>query len=108
MVLTPALLTATLRRRPRRPIFVIDAAIPADADPAINGLDGVFLYDLADLERVAITGRETRAAAAADAWHCISFRPTKLAAFHARSLRAARGAARCWHSGSISRRCART
>jgi glutamyl-tRNA reductase len=83
MVLTPALLTATLRRRPRRPIFVIDAAVPPDADPAINALDGVFLYDLADLERVAITGRETRAAAAADAWRIVG---DELAAFRARTM----------------------
>lgn len=71
-VLTPRLMTATLRRRPLRPIFVIDAAIPADADPAIDALDGVFRYDLADLERVALAGRADRAAAAAAAWRIVA------------------------------------
>lgn len=71
-VLTPPLLDATLRRRPQRPIFVVDAAIPADADPAINALDGVFLYDLADLERAAMAGRATRAAAADAAWRIVT------------------------------------
>ena len=70
-VLTPALVAATLRRRPRRPIFVIDAATPADADPAINAIDGVFLYDLADLERAALAGRATREAATAAAWRIV-------------------------------------
>jgi len=67
-VLTRDLVAATLRKRPRQPIFVIDVAIPADAEPAINDLDGAFLYDLADLERVALAGRAEREAAAAAAW----------------------------------------
>jgi glutamyl-tRNA reductase len=87
-VLTPALVQATLRRRPARPIFVVDAAIPADADPAINALDGVFLYDLADLERAAIAGRATRAAAADAAWRIVA---DELAAYRAKQ--AARQAA---------------
>lgn len=80
-LLTPALVAATLRRRPLRPIFVIDAAIPADADPAINDLDGVFLYDLTDLERTALAGRATREAAAAEAWHIVD---EELVAYRAR------------------------
>jgi len=80
-VLTPARIAAALRRRPARPMFVIDAAIPADADPAINALDGVFLYDLADLERAAIAGRATRAAAAGEAWRIVE---DELAAYRAK------------------------
>ena len=34
----------------------------------MGGLEGVFVYDLADLERVALEGRATREAAAAAAW----------------------------------------
>ena len=64
-VMTRALVAAALRKRPLTPIFVIDAAIPADAEPAINDLDGAFLYDLADLERAALAGRAEREAAAA-------------------------------------------
>jgi len=86
-ILTAPLVAATLRKRPLRPIFVIDAAIPADADPAINALDGVFLYDLADLERAAMAGRATRAEAASEAWRIVE---VELAEFAAR--RAARRA----------------
>jgi glutamyl-tRNA reductase len=86
-VLTVPRVAAALRRRPRRPIFVIDAAIPADAEPAVNDLDGAFLYDLGDLERAALAGRATREAASAEAWRIID---AELAVFAER--RAARRA----------------
>ncbi len=87
MVLTEPLVAAALRKRPLRPIFVIDVALPTDADPAINELDGVFLYDLADLERAALAGRTNRAAAAEAAWRIVE---DELREFAAR--RAARAA----------------
>jgi len=71
VVLTRNLVGAALRKRPLRPIFVIDVALPADAEPAINDLDGAFLYDLADLERAALAGRAEREAAASAAWAII-------------------------------------
>ena len=71
IVLTRELVAAALRKRPLKPIFVIDAAIPAEAEPAINDLDGAFLYDLADLERAALAGRAEREEAAASAWAII-------------------------------------
>ncbi|HEY0522134.1 MAG TPA: glutamyl-tRNA reductase [Stellaceae bacterium] len=60
-----------LRRRRRRPIFLVDAAVPPDIEPAVNELDGAFLYDLGDLERVAMAGRATREAAAQEAWRIV-------------------------------------
>jgi len=86
-VLTVPRVAAALRRRPRRPIFVIDAAIPADAEPAVNDLDGAFLYDLGDLERAALAGRAVREAASTEAWRIVD---AELAAFAER--RAARRA----------------
>ncbi len=49
-----------LRLRRRRPIFLIDAAVPGDIEPAVNDIDGAFLYTLDDLERVAMQGRSVR------------------------------------------------
>jgi glutamyl-tRNA reductase len=43
---------------------VVDAGIPGDVEPAVNRLDGAFLYDLSDLERVALEGRAGREQAA--------------------------------------------
>lgn len=56
-----------LRLRRRRPLFLVDAAMPAGIDPLVQDLDGAFLYSLGDLEQVALDGRATRAGAAAAA-----------------------------------------
>ena len=58
------MLNAALRQRRRRPVFLIDAAIPGDVEPAVNRIDEAFLYDLGDLERVAMEGRDSREAEA--------------------------------------------
>ncbi len=67
-ILSTGMMEAVLKRRRRRPVFVVDAAVPSDVDPAVAGMDGAFVYDLADLERVALQGRVGRQAAAQAAW----------------------------------------
>ena len=59
-VVTADMITASLAKRRRKPIYLIDVAIPGDVEPAVNRIDGAFLYDLGDLERVALEGRATR------------------------------------------------
>jgi glutamyl-tRNA reductase len=44
-----------LHKRRNRPMFFIDIAVPRDIDPEINRVDGVFLYDIDDLQSVAIS-----------------------------------------------------
>lgn len=61
---TEAAVAAALKRRPLRPIFLVDAGYPRDVEPGVNDLDGAFLYDLGDLERVALDGRAGREAEA--------------------------------------------
>ncbi len=58
---------SALRARRRKPVFILDLAIPADVDPAVERIDDAFLYDLEDLERLAAEGRSGRGAAIADA-----------------------------------------
>jgi glutamyl-tRNA reductase len=41
------------RARQDRPLFMIDLAMPRDIDPAVQKLDGVYLYDLDSLQRIA-------------------------------------------------------
>lgn len=53
-----------LAARRRKPIFVIDAAIPGDVHAAVDALDDAFLYDLGELEAVAMEGRRGRDAEA--------------------------------------------
>ena len=45
-------------------VFIIDTALPSDVEPAVGDIDAAFVYDLADLERVALKGRISREAAA--------------------------------------------
>ena len=66
-LLGPAAMEEALRERRRRPMFVIDLAVPRAIDPGVNALDGVYLYDIDDLEGVIADNRGARAAAAAKA-----------------------------------------
>ncbi len=86
-VVTTELMREALRRRRYRPLFVVDLAVPRDADPAVNDLDGAFVYDTGDLEGVAHAGLNEREVAAAAAWRLID---EELAAYaRAHSMRAA-------------------
>jgi len=56
-----------LAKRKNRPMFFIDIAVPRDVDPAMNKLDGIFVYDIDDLQDVVATnvsGRRQEAQAA--------------------------------------------
>jgi glutamyl-tRNA reductase len=43
---------AFLARRKNRPMFFIDIAVPRDVDPQMHRLDGIFVYDIDDLQSV--------------------------------------------------------
>ncbi|MCH7812949.1 MAG: glutamyl-tRNA reductase, partial [Planctomycetes bacterium] len=51
-VLTLDALTDIPARRQYRPLLMIDLAVPRDIDPALGDLQGVFVYDIDDLQRV--------------------------------------------------------
>jgi glutamyl-tRNA reductase len=40
-----------LSRRKNRPMFFIDIAVPRDVDPEMNKVDGLFVYDIDDLQQ---------------------------------------------------------
>jgi glutamyl-tRNA reductase len=61
VVSRPAALAA-LKKRPARPLFFIDLALPRDIDPAVAELQNVFLYNLDDLARIAERNRAAREA----------------------------------------------
>jgi glutamyl-tRNA reductase len=44
-----------LSRRKNRPMFFIDIAVPRDVDPEMNKLDGIFVYDIDDLQEAVST-----------------------------------------------------
>jgi glutamyl-tRNA reductase len=70
-LITVPMMEVALKRRRRKPVFLIDAAIPGDIDLSVNDLDGAFLYDLNDLERVVMDDRAARASGALAAWEIV-------------------------------------
>ncbi len=67
LVVSREAVAAALRARKGRPLLLLDLAVPRDLDPAINELDGCFLYDVDDLAAVVtetLSGRRGEAARA--------------------------------------------
>jgi glutamyl-tRNA reductase len=58
---------AFLHKRKNKPMFFIDIAVPRDVDPAMNRLEGIFLYDIDDLQSVAAAHLAERSREAGDA-----------------------------------------
>jgi glutamyl-tRNA reductase len=56
-----------LRARRRKPIFVVDFAVPRDVEPEAAELDDLFLYSVDDLGKIVEQGTEQRKAAATEA-----------------------------------------
>jgi glutamyl-tRNA reductase len=51
-ILNRADMQRVIAQRRNRPMFLIDIAVPRNIDPAVNEIEGVFLYDVDDLEGV--------------------------------------------------------
>ncbi|HSR96809.1 MAG TPA: glutamyl-tRNA reductase [Kofleriaceae bacterium] len=63
-ILTRALFKKVTKARRWRQLVVIDIAVPRDAEPAIGELDGVYVFDIDDLEKVVAANLAERAKAA--------------------------------------------
>ena len=55
------------RARRRRPIFIVDIAVPRDVDPAAAQLSDIYLYSIDDLQNVIAQHRDQRSQAAEQA-----------------------------------------
>lgn len=64
-VLTAEQVAYAMKRRPSRPLFMIDIAVPRDIDPAAANVPDVFLYDIDDLEGIVENNLEMRRSEAA-------------------------------------------
>ncbi|NDD27210.1 MAG: glutamyl-tRNA reductase [Proteobacteria bacterium] len=51
-VITASQMKSVQRRRKYRSLFIVDIAVPRDVEPAVNDIDGVFLYNVDDLSSV--------------------------------------------------------
>jgi glutamyl-tRNA reductase len=61
-VLSTHAIAAAMRRRPARPLLLIDLALPRDVESSAADLQNVFLYNLDDLAKIAEQNRSAREA----------------------------------------------
>jgi glutamyl-tRNA reductase len=74
---------AFLRQRRNRPMFFIDIAVPRDVDPEMGELEGIFVYDIDDLQQIAAAHIAERGHEATDAEALIA---AEVERFHQRHL----------------------
>ena len=70
-----------LAKRRNRPMFFIDLAVPRDVDPEMSKLDGIFVYDIDDLQEAVSSHVDSRKK---EAEHAESIIQTEVERFHAR------------------------
>lgn len=63
-VITKEMMVNITKVRKGKPLFMVDIAVPRDLDPQIAELDGVFLYDIDDLEGIVEANLQERKIAA--------------------------------------------
>ncbi|MFC5436731.1 glutamyl-tRNA reductase [Rhodanobacter umsongensis] len=66
-VVTRAMVEQAMATRKRKPMFMVDIAMPRDIEDAVRDLPDVYLYGIDDLHQVIDDNRRSRAAAAHDA-----------------------------------------
>ena len=66
-VISRAMVEDALRTRRRRPMFLVDIAVPRDIDAGVATLDDAFLYTIDDLKQVIDDNLRSRQAAAREA-----------------------------------------
>jgi len=58
---------SALRARRRRPMFMVDLAVPRDIEPEIAAMEDVYLYDIDDLAGLVRDGKDARQSAVTEA-----------------------------------------
>ncbi len=61
-ILATSAIRAAMRQRRAQPLFLIDLALPRDIEPTAADLEGVYLYNLDDLAKIAEENRLARVA----------------------------------------------
>jgi glutamyl-tRNA reductase len=66
-IITRAMTASALRARKRRPIFMVDIAVPRDIEPEVAELEDVYLFTIDDLQSVVKENMDGRRQAAREA-----------------------------------------
>jgi glutamyl-tRNA reductase len=59
-VIKPEQIQQVMKKRRWEPLLIIDIAVPRDVDPAVNNMEGVYLYDIDALQAIADGERKKR------------------------------------------------
>jgi glutamyl-tRNA reductase len=66
-LITKSAVEVAIRARRRRPIFMVDLAVPRDIEPAVADLEDVYLFSIDDLQQLIDENRQQREVAAGGA-----------------------------------------
>ncbi len=80
-VLTSDIVSAAVRRRGGRSLFLIDIAMPRDIEESVHAIDGVYLYRLEDLEAIVARNMASRAEAVAAARRIVDAKTVEFASW---------------------------
>lgn len=59
-ILTHKLIKRAMKARRQRPLILVDIAVPRDVEPAAGKLDGVYVFDIDDLQRLVAENLKER------------------------------------------------
>ena len=59
-ILGKGLFETALKKRKRKPIFILDIAVPRDVEPEVSQLEDIYLYSIDDLELVINQNKQNR------------------------------------------------
>ncbi|MDY6892735.1 MAG: glutamyl-tRNA reductase [Chloroflexota bacterium] len=54
------LIERVMRSRPERPLVIVDIAVPRDVEPEVRQIEGVFMYDIDELNEASQVNRKDR------------------------------------------------
>ena len=70
-VVTAEMIRDAMKKRPSRPMFFIDIAVPRDIDPNGAEIENTYIYDIDDLKSVVEANKKEREKEAKKAWDII-------------------------------------
>lgn len=70
-VVTAEMIQEAMKKRPSRPMFFIDIAVPRDIDPKGANIENTYVYDIDDLKNVVEANKKEREKEAKKAWEIV-------------------------------------
>jgi glutamyl-tRNA reductase len=80
-VLEPSVVTRAMELRPKRPLVIMDIAVPRDVDPETKDINNVFLHDIDDLTMISDSNRQQREEEMAEVLRIINAEVARLMAW---------------------------